>query len=649
MPEDSVQRLSEVVVRHSNASHPARIDSTGTISISASALRHGMRSLGEADAIHTLTSLPGFVSAGDYGSGLSVGSDDISTTLYTIDGATVFHPFHFGGIFSGFNSSHLSSVTADRIHHDYGEPKHLGAHIRGRSSDYVPSSPTGIVNIGMLATGASVAVPVRGTTALRLSGRTSHINSIYGSLLDSDGTSIRYGFEDVNLSLLHNIDSLNSLKISTYTNSDRLRYFDGDMSMATRLRWSNFAAIASWRHQAAAAVWHQDVTYSQYSSDLHTGLASVRLRLASAVRQIAASASAALPAHSAGFGYRLEFTRFQPQRPDIEAIGYDAPSVGSVDAWLGSISGGKKWRLGKLTLSAQADAVLYRSCGSTSFALDPSVALSGSAYGSWTLRAGCASQFMHQVGMSDMGFATDFRLPSARGLSPERSFGLDFVYHRPFLPWLGLTVNAFTKRVLHSPQYIGGILDILDDTYDPFSAVMLTDGFNVGGDVLAAFSAGPLSGWAGYGVALCRRKADGRWTSSAREPLHSLKAMAEYSATPSLKLSASFVLASGRPYTPVVAIYIIGGNIITEYGHLNSARLPAYQRLDLSATYSFPSLHIGSRSLRHYANLSLVNAYGHRNVEMQYFSYHSSDRTISLRRICSLYRFLPSLSYTIEL
>lgn len=643
-----MRRLEEVVVRDRTPSHAARIDSSGTVSLSTAALRHGQRMLGEADALHALTSMPGYATTGDYASGVSVGSDDHSTVLYTIDGAEIFHPFHFGGMFSGFNSSHLTTVSIDRIHSDTGTPMRIGAHIRGRSSDHVPSIANGIVNIGMLATGVSLAVPVHGSTALRLSGRTSHINSIYGSLLDHDNTSIRYAFEDANLTLLHQVDSLTYIKISAYLNSDRLRYIDSPMSMDTRLCWGNVAAAASWRHRGASVLWHQDLTYSQYTSELHTGVASVMVKLTSGIRQIAATATAEFPAHSADFAYRVEHTRFCPQQPSFSGTGHVAATVASLDSWLGVLYGSKRWRLGALMLSARADVAAYRSCGSSRYALDPSVALSGTSHGTWTIRAGHYTQFMHQVGFADIGFAADFRLPSARRLCPQRAFGLDLAYHIMPLPCLDVTVNAFAKRVLHSPQYMGGILDILADSYDPFVAVMLTDGYNTGIDALVSFSAGTVSGWAGYGVAVCRRKAGERWTSSANEPLHSLKTMVECSVSPSLKLSASFILASGRPYTPVAAIYIIGGNVITEYGLLNSARLPAYHRLDLSATYTFPEIHIGNAAIRNYANLSMVNTYGHKNVEMQHFSYNEANHTIYMRRICSLYRFLPSISYTIE-
>ena len=83
-----------------------------------------------------------------------------------------------------------------------------------------------------------------------------------------------------------------------------------------------------------------------------------------------------------------------------------------------------------------------------------------------------------------------------------------------------------------------------------------------------------------------------------------------------------------------------------EYGERNSARLPLYQRLDIGATYYFTTG--TSHRLRHLINVSLLNAYGHKNVEMQYFVLSTDSGEYSLKRLYSLYRFIPSLSYTIE-
>ena len=106
-----------------------------------------------------------------------------------------------------------------------------------------------------------------------------------------------------------------------------------------------------------------------------------------------------------------------------------------------------------------------------------------------------------------------------------------------------------------------------------------------------------------------------------------------------------FNLASGRPYTPIKAIYFIGERLMMEYGNRNSARLPLYHRLDFGADYEF---HTGGRlPLTHRVNLSLLNAYGRRNVEMSTFTVDVRSGTYTRRDVSSLYRLLPSLSYTL--
>ena len=84
---------------------------------------------------------------------------------------------------------------------------------------------------------------------------------------------------------------------------------------------------------------------------------------------------------------------------------------------------------------------------------------------------------------------------------------------------------------------------------------------------------------------------------------------------------------------------MIGSNVISEFGPRNSARLPLYHRLDLSATYT-----IKGRRLSHAINFTLLNAYGRRNVEMQHFSI-SDDGRYRLKSTASLYRFMPSINY----
>ena len=46
--------------------------------------------------------------------------------------------------------------------------------------------------------------------------------------------------------------------------------------------------------------------------------------------------------------------------------------------------------------------------------------------------------------------------------------------------------------------------------------------------------------------------------------------------------------------------------------------------------------------------MSLLNAYGRENVEMRSFDINADTGDYRLRDISSLYRFLPSLSYTLK-
>ena len=95
------------------------------------------------------------------------------------------------------------------------------------------------------------------------------------------------------------------------------------------------------------------------------------------------------------------------------------------------------------------------------------------------------------------------------------------------------------------------------------------------------------------------------------------------------------------------ALYMVGENMIHEYGPHNGARMPDYHRLDLSATYL---LHTGRR-FKGSLNLSVYNAYARENplyLDVKVY-YDKETENISLSLIGqSLYSLLPSLSYRLE-
>ncbi|MDE7143147.1 MAG: TonB-dependent receptor, partial [Muribaculaceae bacterium] len=267
---------------------------------------------------------------------------------------------------------------------------------------------------------------------------------------------------------------------------------------------------------------------------------------------------------------------------------------------------------------------------------------------SLTLHAGRYHQYLHQVGFSDLGMSSDFKIAASRRIPPQEC--LTLAAGAVYAPGGGVRLNAdaYCKLISHQPEYLGAVLDILDAGYAAENYIRQTRGHNFGGSVSARWEHGPLNASLAYAYCLTRRRMEGEpgWFSAAGELRHTLRAAAAWNAGSHWTFSATFALASGRPYTPVTAIYFIGEQLMMEYGPRNSARLPAYHRLDLGAAYRFRT---GGRvALRHEIGASVINAYGRANVELSTFVLDTEEGTYRRRDVSSLYRFLPSLNYIVS-
>ena len=81
-------------------------------------------------------------------------------------------------------------------------------------------------------------------------------------------------------------------------------------------------------------------------------------------------------------------------------------------------------------------------------------------------------------------------------------------------------------------------------------------------------------------------------------------------------LSAVFVYATGNTLTPALDRYIIDGDIYTEFADRNSYRMPAYHRMDLSATYTRNK---ANKRFNSSWNFSIYNLYNRANPYFIYF------------------------------
>lgn len=637
--------LGEVEVR---GSRRPTTRSDGSVTLRPELLTGSSSSAGEIDLISQLKLMPGISSAGDYGSGLLVDGQDASQTLYSVNGATVFFPYRFGGIFSAFNTWHFSKADFERNVHGPDMPQRLGASV-DLSTFTRPDTLDrfgGRASIGLLSSSMSLKITPQKRVIMTAAARLSYIDQIYSRLLRGKTSEINYDFADYNLSVAYSPDSRNTVDATLFISRDHLGDTDSNYGLDMAMKWSNLAAALRWVHDLTAVKSTYRLSYSRFSNTFGIDMPSVWLKAPSSVQMFVASCEYAFAHWDAGA--RAGQLRIEPQYPSFSGFGQASERIAVVQRPLQTeafaryeFTPGQRWRLRVgLNLNGWFNGA-YRSVSP-----DPrlTATFNGGDTGIFTLHVGVYHQNLHLTGLSDIGLASNFWSGATKKSPRQRALSFALNYKRQGHGWMPtVTAEVYYKVVGNQPEYEGIMVDLIDDSYDPLRKMSMTRGYNAGANIGLETRIGSADLSAAYSFGVARRhEPGGRYFPGITDPGHSLRLDAQVDAGSKWRLGADFVLASGRRQTPVKSLYMIAGNVISEFGPRNSARLPLYHRIDLSATYT-----LRHRSLTSELNFTLINAYGHRNVEMQYFSITDEGRYL-LRSKSSLYRLMPSVNYILS-
>lgn len=641
--------MNEVSVVANRLQTGLKVKNDGRIVVNPAAAAGRVQSFGEADIAKSLLSLPEFSTASDISSGLSVNGEEMSQTSYLLNGAPVFFPFHFGGIFSVFNLDHIGSVSVSPWLQEIGELNRVGHQIEFETPKSVEKPVSGTVSLGLISSRATLHLNPDTMTLISVSARASYINQLYSGLLDSELQKVNYRFQDYNLSVLRRIDSHNSFDANLVTNFDYLNLYDRGYEMATVCKWNNTTASLRWYNTTDKHDINISAYYAGFRDRLNFTPASFDIEIPSKIHQEAVRGMVNLYGLHLKLGFDGELTQYVPLSVNTTGNLLVSNQTYHLSSRLLRMYGQWSKRIFNfMDIEIGLRATGYASGDYSAFLIDPSVTFIHSR-GNHTLTCQImsTSQFQHSIDISDVGLACNFWLPSSRQIKPQRAFSLTAHYGQYFGNALSVRAGAFYKRIVHDAQFKGNILDFLSPFYRYSDNVESVDGFNAGASVSGTYNLRFLSVSANYAFTLSRRKYDGYdgYLPSNHEILNTLKAQITASLNKHWEVCANFVYHTGRPYTPVKAFYVMAGNILSVKGLRNCRRLPSYHRLDLSATYSF-SFKIAGKCYQNLLNMSVCNVYGKRNVESQYYAINYDN--FYLKRHYSIVRFLPSVSYTIK-
>ncbi|MCM1068207.1 MAG: hypothetical protein NC418_11605 [Muribaculaceae bacterium] len=648
---DSTVVLRDIEV---TAGAPAtRVHRDGSLHFGAAALRTMPRTLGEADALNYVKLLPGINTISDYSSGVAIDGMNYANNMYTLNGIPVYFPYHFGGFFSTFNPVLYPKAAVEKSARGADAPDCLGGIVAVSSESTQADSIHADINVGMIASTIALELPVSKNLTIAAAARASYLNLFYGDLLGGHNTKIDYNYYDTDLNMRWQVDPSNTITGTFHHNADKLNYRQTTSTMLTAMRWHNTLGGITWASSHSGYSMSHRIFHSSFANRLGMTVTDIGVhgRNSFAGTGIAGSADIYLSdALTLSPAYSAELYRYLPQRVSSAGVGSgNTSTMQHLRAALASTGADIRWRKGILESSASAKVSHYRGPhGYSHTTFDPALSLMiERRRWSASISAGTATQFVHQTGFSEIGMASNFKLCADSRTPPERIVNLSATgTYRP-ARGLALTADVFYKIIRRQPEYRSSILELTSAGYDPVDYITPYDGHNIGGSVMAAYSSRKVDATASYSYcrALRHPRDGGPDFTASTELRHSVKANGVWRISPHWEVNGIFTLASGRPYTPITAVYMVAGRIMLEYGERNSANMPPYHRLDLGAAYTFSTG--GRLPLRHRIDLAVLNVYARRNIEIYAYAYHRDGKYFRRREIGSLMSTLPSLSYTI--
>jgi hypothetical protein len=176
-------------------------------------------------------------------------------------------------------------------------------------------------------------------------------------------------------------------------------------------------------------------------------------------------------------------------------------------------------------------------------------------------------------------------------------------------------------------------------------------GYSRGVDFLIQKKYGKLTGWIGYTLGETRYRfpvyGEGYFPAN-QDVTHEFKTVLTYKPRKDLTLSATWIFATGKPFTEPIGGYTLnlpnGGNLnFIVVDKKNNARYPAYHRLDLLAKYDLSFI----KGIKSSISVSLFNVYDHANVWYKEYVYDNSLGVTETN--VNLLGFTPNVTWSIQL
>ncbi len=591
--------------------------------------------LGEADVIKAILLLPGVTSAGEGASGFNVRGGAADQNLILLDEAIIFNSSHLFGFFSVFNPDAIKDLKL----YKGGIPARYGGRVssvldiyqrEGNSKKYKINGGIGAVASRLLIEGPII----EDKAAFLIGGRASYAH-LFAPLFGVDNNAY---FFDLNTKINYKINENNSLYLSGYFGRDLFSIEDTFENL-----YGNAVGNLRWNHIFSDKLFsNASLIYSDYFYGLdldfvgfewNSGITNVNLKY-----DLTYYHNENIKVYS---GINNVYYTFNPGR--IEPNNADSGIVEEqltkqfanefaayvdvehkINANL-SLQYGLRYsnftRLGQDELNIYRDneplvfdplLLIYQSADpigvNTSLSrsdrlatfnnLEPRLGLSYALNDDTSFKASYTrlAQYLHLLSNTSSPTPLDVWSPSGPFARPQILDQYAIGYFKNFSfreSDYSLETEVFYKDIDGRIDYIDGAQLIANDAIE--GVTLQGQARAYGAELLLRKNTGALQGFLAYTLSKSEQRTPGRneneiginlgeWYNTPFDKTHDISTNLNYELNEKWRFGSNFLFQTGQPTNFPVGQFEFQGIVIPTFGPRNEQRLPAFHRLDLSAT-----------------------------------------------------------------
>lgn len=615
--------------------------------------------LGEQDVLKVIQLLPGVQSGEEGTAGFHVRGGAADQNLIQLDEATVYNPNHLFGLFSTFNATALNNVTLIKggFPANYGGRLSSTLEISMREGNRRERVVQG--GVGLLSTQMTVEGPIKSEdSSYIISGRRSYFDLLARPFQKGSNTNIYYLY-DFNAKVNHRFSSKDRVFFSVFTGRD-VAEFVGAGSLGYGMRFGNSTGTLRWNHVFSPKLFaNTSLIRNNYMIRVSSIQGDFRSENYSGVEDLTAKTELQYypnPAHNIQVGGIATLHGFRstgnaglgnagggqidpasvPERTSTEAAAYI----------------NDRWELSDRFGLNLGIRVPYFSASDTSYAaIEPRVSVRAGLTSTSSIKASYTvmNQFVHRIPSSTASIPSDIWTLSSKRVKPQRAVQYALGYFQNFSDnAFEASAEVYYKDMTNQVHFREGTELLAYQAIE--NELVFGHGWSYGAELFVRKKRGRLAGWLSYTWSKTEQRFNdlnrGRIFPFKYDRRHNLSVAGTFDLTDRWELGGSFVFRTGSAYTlPAGRLYSAEGSelfkgVYFDYDRLNSYRLGAHHRLDLSATYHLRPKRFSESSLV----ISVYNAYSHLNP---YFVFLTVDTLSGLpeTRQVTLLPIIPSLTY----